>query len=97
DINQQETNTARDLIDISNVKMSFADSDVEYKDITLQLRFSVIDGKGIIQLVLPDITQIGESLYAGDYFTSKVEVSQYLRTGRSCISGQKDTYQREND
>lgn len=65
---------------------------------TMQLRY-VIDeqGNGSIQLVLPDLTKIGESIYNddNDYFTSMVEVSQYLEEQTHYVPGGYAIYLRQ--
>ena len=67
---------------------------------TMQLRYVAdADGKGRIQIVLPDITKLDESDYDDrtEYFTTKAEVSQYVKEGRPCTAGRYGEYVRSQN
>ena len=51
-------------------------------------------GFGSFTLVLPDVTMVGDTVYAGDYFTTEVSVGQYIAEGVPYTKGNGAVYTR---
>ena len=84
-----------EIIEISDIHKAFTIESKVY-DMTAQLRYTKDAADGSFILVLPDITVVGETPYeTGEYFTTQVEVKQYLKPGRAYTAGQPALFKRK--
>ena len=89
------TDDISDLIEIADIHKEFT---IAYKvyNMTAQLRYAENGAEGSFILVLPDITVVGETPYEGEeYFTTQVEVKQYLKPEQAYTAGQPALYRRQ--